>query len=248
MGLRNSKNYEIDISKAKVLVKKCLTEDLFYQEYLNNIMKLDKYHFKELFKGNTKLDYINNKSFKFSLLLQKFEQFNKILYNFHKEESNYNEVVLLWKYDINLSSLYNLSYDEFVQKLNNINLSETFKCQLKKILDNTIEAKAAEIVNNMKEKHNFFYRLFSKLKNEIEELDSNDNNGFYSNNIYNILNGLIYGSYPLIQKFLSKIPNLEPLSKSEIKTEITSKLKDEIIKEYAKQKKILIYMKSLLIL
>ena len=239
MGLKNSK-YEIDISKAKALVRKCLTEDFFYQEYLNNIMKLDKYHFKELFKGNTKLDYINNKSFIFSLLLQKFEQFNKILYNFHKDESSYNEVALLWKSDINISSLYNLSYEEFDQKLNDINLSLKFKGKLKQILDNTIEAKASEIVKNMKEEHNFLYRLFLKIKNEKEKLDTNgnmDNNGLYSNNLYNILNGLVYSSFPLIQIFLSKIPNLEPLSKSEIKTEITSKLKDEIIKEYAKQEK-----------
>ena len=53
MGHKNSKykNTEYNISKAKKLVKKCLSEDFCYNKYLKPIMKLDDYYFTELFKG-----------------------------------------------------------------------------------------------------------------------------------------------------------------------------------------------------
>ena len=59
MGNKDSKykNKEYNISKAKKLVKKCLSKDFCYNKYLKNILKLKNDDFTELFKGNTDITY-----------------------------------------------------------------------------------------------------------------------------------------------------------------------------------------------
>lgn len=232
MGQKTSKS-EFNISKARTLVKLCLSEDLLYNKYLKDILKLNDYHFEELFKGNTDLNYNIGNSYEFLHLVYKFEDYNKIIYNWHKDKSKYNQIVLLWKKNISISNLYDLTKNELENELNNLGLSIEFKYELIRFLSTTIESKSAGIFEYMKEQLKLIYSLITFSKNEQKTLEINNNN-LYSKNLFNIIEGLIVGSLPFIQKYLEQIPDLDPLSKSEVTKESSSLLKKVILKIFKK--------------
>ena len=217
------KNFEI--KKAKFLVKKCLSKDKLYQKYLDYIICLDDYSFEQLIKGKNKINYNSDDKYQFLKLVAKFNDYSKIIYNWHKDKKRYDGITLLWENDVCIFQLYNLDEEQFHNKLKIYNLPEDFIVELKTLLDNTIEAKTPEILDYLKEKFTDYYDIISFATNEETKLIEKNKNEKYSSNLCNIINGLIYFILPALKNFMKKIEKLDPLSKSEIKEGNFLKLK-----------------------
>ena len=252
MGHSNSKykNVEYNISKAKKLVRKCLSEDLYYNHYLNSIMKLDKHYFTELFQGNTDITYPIY-GYDFTQLVDKFQDYSKIMYNFHMDESKYDEISLLWKKDVSIINLYDLSEKDFEKKLDAIGLSKSFIYDLKNLLQNTIEAKSPKILEYIFSKCKNLYNLISFTSSKEEKLNieiknNNENGGIYKDNLSNVLKGLILLSFPLIKK-CSADEILDPLSKTQINNDkVSTNFIKSILKHFeAKKSKTFVHQKLL---
>ena len=239
MGNNSSKKKEIknfEIKKAKILVNKCLSKDILYKKYLDYIMKLDDYSFEQLIKGKNKINYNNDDKYQFLKLVEKFNDFSKIIYNWHKDKTKYDGITLLWENDVCIFQLYNLDEDQFHNKLKIYNLPEDFIIELKILLDNTIEAKSSEILDYLKEKLTDCYDIISFATNEETKLIEKNKNKKYSTNLCNIIHGLIMFILPNIKKFMINIEKLDPLSKSEIKEGNFLKLKKLIKMAFTQQK------------
>ena len=217
------KNFEI--KKAKFLVKKCLSKDKLYQKYLDYIICLDDYSFEQLIKGKNKINYNSDDKYQFLKLVAKFNDYSKIIYNWHKDKKRYDGITLLWENDVCIFQLYNLDEEQFHNKLKIYNLPEDFIVELKTLLDNTIEAKTPEILDYLKEKFTDYYDIISFATNEETKLIEKNKNEKYSSNLCNIINGLIFSILPFLKNFMKKIEKLDPLSKSEIKEGNFLKLK-----------------------
>ena len=112
-------NNEFDIVTAKFLVESCLNEDYLYYKFLEPIKNLDDYQFEELFKDNIDINYNIENSDEFSKLVYKFADYNKILYYYHKDQSAHQHIINLWKSNICIFELYNLTGDERKKHLGN---------------------------------------------------------------------------------------------------------------------------------
>ena len=228
MGNDNNNKKEIknfEIKKAKFLVKKCLSKDKLYQKYLDYIICLDDYSFEQLIKGKNKINYNSDDKYQFLKLVAKFNDYSKIIYNWHKDKKRYDGITLLWENDVCIFQLYNLDEEQFHNKLKIYNLPEDFIVELKTLLDNTIEAKTPEILDYLKEKFTDYYDIISFATNEETKLIEKNKNEKYSSNLCNIINGLIFSILPFLKNFMKKIEKLDPLSKSEIKEGNFLKLK-----------------------
>jgi hypothetical protein len=142
------------------------------------------------------------------------------MYYFHIDESKYEEISLLWKEDISIISLYDLSENDFQKKLTAIGLSQTFIFELYNLLKNTIEAKSSNIIEFIYKKCKNLYNLitFTSSKQQNLKIDKDyktENCGIYKDNLSNTLKHLIFFSLPLIQMY-SKDNTLDPLSKSQL--------------------------------
>ena len=167
-------------------------------------------------------------------LVYKFEDYSKIMYNWHRDKSKYNQIVLLWKSNISISNLYDLSKDEIEIELNDLGLSKEFKYELINFLNTTIESKSSGILEYFKEKLKPIYSIILFAKNEQKSLKINNNNNLYSENLFNIIEGLIMSSLPFIKHYLENIPDLDPLTKSELSKESSSILKKIVLKIFQK--------------
>ena len=228
------KNFEI--KKAKFLVKKCLSKDKLYQKYLDYIICLDDYSFEQLIKGKNKINYNSDDKYQFLKLVAKFNDYSKIIYNWHKDKKRYDGITLLWENDVCIFQLYNLDEEQFHNKLKIYNLPEDFIVELKTLLDNTIEAKTPEILDYLKEKFTDYYDIISFATNEETKLIEKNKNEKYSSNLCNIINGLIYFILPALKNFMKKIEKLDPLSKSEIKEGNFLKLQKFIKRAFTQKK------------
>ena len=239
MGQEYSQN-EFDIVMAKFLVNECLSNDYLYYKFNEPIKKLDDNHFEELFKGNTNINYKIENNNEFSKLVLKFEDYSKLLYQYHRDQSKYDDIVILWKENICIFELYALSEEDRIKKFKDIGISGKFKYELNNFLNNTIESKTEGIVDYIKENLPSFYSIIAFSTNEEKNLLNNpekDNNkGTFSSNLSNIINGLILSGLPIIKNYLNKIPNLDLLSKQKIKNDsfLNNKLKDLILKIFKK--------------
>ena len=115
-------NQEFDIVMAKFLVESCLNEDYLYYKFLEPIKYLDDYQFEELFKGNTDINYNIENSGEFSKLVYKFADYSKIFYYYHKDQRYHQHLIDLWKSNICIFELYNLTEDERKNKFKQIGL------------------------------------------------------------------------------------------------------------------------------
>ena len=238
MGKQYSKN-EFDINNAKFLVEQCLSNDCLYYKYLESIKKLDDSDFEELFKGNTKKNYKIEKQNEFLNLVHKFEDYSKILYEFHKNDSKFDDIVLLWKSNICIFELYELTEEERQKKFKEIGLSTRFQYDLLYLLRNTIEANAEGMIEYMKERFTDLYTIITYSTNEEENLKLNpqkDNTkGTFSSNIFNIINSLILCGLPIFKNYLKLTPNLDSLSKKEAQSSVFSdNVKKLILKIFKK--------------
>ena len=116
---------------------------------------------------------------KFIKLVYKFEDYNKILYNWHKDESKYDGIVALWKSNTCIFKLFGLSDEEKDKELENLGLSYRFRIEIQFLLRNTIESKTEGFIDFIKSKFSFFYSIIRFSTNEENQLMDNpekDNN------------------------------------------------------------------------
>ena len=154
-------NKEFDIVMAKFLVESCLNEDYLYYKFLEPIKNLDDYHFEELFKGNTGIKYGIENSEEFSKLVYKFADYNKILYNYHKDQRVHPNIINLWKSNICIFELYDLTEDERKNKFKQLGLDYKFIFELNHFFSTTLEAKTEDLLSYIKNEMSNLYSLVS---------------------------------------------------------------------------------------
>ena len=231
-------NQEFDIVMAKFLVESCLNEDYLYYKFLEPIKNLDDYQFEELFKGNTDINYNIENSEEFSKLVYKFADYSKIFYYYHKDQRYHQHLIDLWKSNICIFELYNLTEDERKNKFKQIGLEYKFIFDLNHFFSTTLESKTESIFDYIKNEMSNLYSLISFATNEEKQLIKNpekDNqSGSFHSNLSNIIAGLMACAFPFIKNYLSNIP-LDPLSKKQMKNE--SWLAEFIKKHFSKSVK-----------
>ena len=212
-------NKEFDIVMAKFLVESCLNEDYLYYKFLEPIKKLDDYHFEELFKGNSDIKYNIENSDEFSKLVYKFADYNKILYYYHKNQSAHQHIINLWKSNICIFELYNLTEDERKKIFRKLGLDYKFIFDLNHFFSNTLEAKSGSIFDFIKNELSNLYSLISFATNEEKQLINNpekDNqSGSFASNLKNIVASLIICGLPFIKNRLDNF-QMDPMSKEQI--------------------------------
>ena len=221
MGQEYSQNKnQFDIVMAKFLVESCLAEDSLYYKFLEPIKKLDDYHFEELFKGNSDIEYNIENSDEFSKLVYKFNDYRKILYHYHKDQSNHQNIINLWKANICISDLYDLSDEEKKKTLKESGMDYKFFYELNNFLSTTIESSTDGIMDFFKTQLSNLYSIISFSMNEEKTLSKNpekDNSkGSFGSNLHNIINCLIIGGLPVIKNYLIKDRKMD----TELNTEL----------------------------
>ena len=227
-------NSDLDIDCAKDLVRLCLSKDKIYNKYLDSIMKLDDPQFENLFKGKVDAKY-DIDSFEFSQLVHKFEDYRKILYNFYTDQKKHEDIAKLWKNDVNIFNLYDLSSAELNKSLEDYDLSFQFKDELISLLSKTLESQSDNIIIYLKDKALFLFEFYNFSKAEERKLKNKEKDDckLYSSNICNMLGSLIIKVLPFVKGYLSNIPNLEPVSKKELKdSKINEVIKNMILKAF----------------
>ena len=219
MGQDYSQN-EFNINMAKVLVESCLEEDYLYYKFLEPIKNLDDYHFEELFKGNTDIKYDINNSKEFTKLVYKFSDYKKILFHYHKNQSTHQKIIKLWKANICIFELYDLSEDERKKIFKGCGIDYKFIHELNYFLSNTLEGKSESIFDFFKNEMKDLFSILSFSMNEENNLKNNpkqDNqNGTFASNLSNIIDSLIVTGLPMIKMYLDKLPTFDSLSKKEL--------------------------------
>lgn len=227
-------NSDLDIDCAKDLVRLCLSKDKIYNKYLDSIMKLDDPEFENLFKGKVDANYSID-SFEFSQLVHKFEDYRKILYNFYTDQKKHEDIAKLWKNDVNIFNLYDLSSTELNKSLEDYDLSFKFKDELISLLGRTLESQTDNIFIYLKDKALFLIEFysFSKAEKTKLEIEKKEDWKLYTSNVSNMLNNLILSTLPCVKCYLASIPNLEPVSKKELADgKINKAIKNMILKAF----------------
>ena len=221
MGQNYSQNEnQFDIVMAKFLVESCLEEDSLYYKFLEPIKKLDDYHFEELFKGNCDIKYNIEKPDEFSKLVYKFVDYKKILFHYHKVQSSHQNIINLWKANICIFELYDLSEDERKKKLKKSGIDYKFIYELNNFLSTTIEAKTDNIFDFITTELSNLYSIIAFSMNEEKNLlknpEKDNSKGSFASNLDNVVNSLVLGGLPVIKNFLVTNCNIDPISKNEI--------------------------------
>ena len=229
---------KFDIIKARKLVKLLLAEDTLYKQALNYVILFTDEQFENLFKGN--LDYkkfpyqnIHDKT-QFEKLLLKFEDFNDVLYEFYKDENTYDNLIRVWKSKICISALSDLSDFELEELLNKYNLTDIndFITECLLIINNSTNKKAVDIRNYLKDEFIDFYSLIQVSNDYKEEFNKTkmESKEIITTNLDNIVHKLIEKSMPLVKDYIAeKFPNLNILSKIELKSGMLTKLKTALL-------------------
>ena len=232
----SNNNNKIDIIMAKFLVESCIGEDCLYYKFLEPINNLDDYHFKELFQGNNDIEYNIGKSDEFSKLVYKFDDYKKILCHYHTEQKNHQNIINLWKENICIFELYDLSEDERKKKLKKSGFGYKFIYDLNNFLSSNIESKSESILDVFKTRLSNLYSIISFSQNEEKNLlntpEKDNSQGTFASNLDNIVKTLVLGSLPVIKNFLKQDDNLDETSKSQI--EDNSFLKELLSKIFEK--------------
>ena len=231
---------EFDAKTARKLVKFLLSEDNVYRECLNYILLFDEKQLENLFKGNEdykKYPYrnIEDKN-QFKYLLMKFEDYSDILFEWYKDESRYDDLIKLWKSQLNITNLNKLSNEDLEKKLVTAGISniDIFMIDFRSIVNNSIESKSSDIKNYLKEEYKDFYSLIETSIDFQEDpvLSNEENKEIFELNFKNIVSKLVQTSFPLVKKYIKdKYLNLNTLSKIQLESEMLNKLKNAVIDE-----------------
>ena len=126
--------------------------------------------------------------------------------------------------------------ERLIEELRNAELSDIddFIVEFKTVINNSIESKASDINNYLKDEYDDFYSLITTsedFKND-KVLSKKENNGAFTINFKNIIERLVKASFPLIKKYAKQnLTNLNVLSKIKLKSKMLNKLKNCLLKQ-----------------
>lgn len=231
---------QFDFKKAQKLVQLLLSEDYLYKKSLEPILLFNEEQLENLFMGNDEYKdypyYLITDKIQFKNLLLKFEDFNNFLFEWYRDESKYDNLIKLWKSSLCLYKLKDRSDGELEDKFREagINDIDEFMVDFRVINNNSIESKSSDISNYLKDQYDDFYSLITTsmdYKND-NYLSKSENNGIFTNNFKNIIEKLVKSSFPLVKNYINeKYPNLNIISKLQLKGEMLNKLKNSIVKK-----------------
>lgn len=240
---KNEKKF--DFIKARRLVKILLSEDYLYYGILYPVLLFNNEQFENLFLGNTDYEnypYYNIRCMNFRFLLWKFEDFNSLLYEWYRDESKYDLLIKLWKKNICISKLKENSELDLKEQLKKMNISITddILIEFQEIINNSLESKASDIKNYLKEEDNYYLSLI-RTYNTYEEYYKKKNiyeNYNITKNLNNINNKLIEKSIPLTKDYIrEKFPGLNSLAKKQIEEgTIPKKFKNSLLSQIINDK------------
>lgn len=238
---KNVDPLEFDFNSARRLIKLILSEDPLYKYTLNYIILFTNEELEHLFKGDDdykKYPYHNIKNkFQFNLLLGKFKDFNTILFEWYKDKERYENLIKLWKKNFCIFKLKEDSDEELLKKIKDADISdpECFLEEAKDLIYNSVESKASDIKNYLKDDFNDIYSLINTSisykeefkKSKIENIDN------ITTNLTNIIKNLVIKSFPLVKNYIiKKYPKLNVLSKIQLESGMLNTLKENLIGEF----------------
>ena len=239
---------KFDFHKARKIIKLCLEKDDLYRNLLDYVLSFNKEQLENLMQGND--EYKNYPYIKqaykaqFEYLLMRFEDYNEILYEWHKDESKYDNVVKLWNSKLCISKLVEGTDVEIKNELRKLNISNlnNFFYDFRGLTEGSLNSnkKSSDIKNYLKNTYTDFYKLIELTNvSEKEFKESNiPNKEVIETNLENLTGVLVKKSYPLVKEFIiSKFLNLNTLSKLQLKSEMANKLKNKIIGLFQAEKK-----------
>ena len=234
--------------KAKNLIKILLSQDELYSETLNYILLFSNEQFEHVFQGDDEYKHypskiIPNKAI-FQALLMKLEYFNPLLYEWYEDTEKYDLLIKLWNsklYNNDLSTISDEKLEEIFEE-GGISMSEEELIEFKNIIGNrSIASKASDIKNFLKIEEDYFVSLIQTI-NEYKEYfeESNiDDTKIISKNLGNVSKKLIEESLPLIKDYIKeKYPDLNESAKVQLETHMHKKLRDQLLEQIIKDKKV----------
>ena len=238
---------EFDFIKARKLVKLLLSEDKLYYKTLNYVLLFNDEQFENLFKGNMeykKYPYNNiQDKTKFKYLLMKFEDFNYLLFEWYENESKYENLIKLWNSNYCVCVLAKSEDEEIEEIFQKIDITDldNFMIDFRSIMNSSIDSKASDIKNYLKDEFEDFYSLIQVTDEYKENFKKSPikNKEILTENLSNIGFKLVEKSLPLVKDYIAnKFPNLNILSQIQLKTEMLSKLKKVIFDEVINDNKL----------
>lgn len=238
---------KIDFIKARKLVKLLISEDNLYKDSLNSILFFTDEEFENLFKGN--IDYKNypyrniEDKIEFKNLLLKFEDYNSLLYEWYRDESKYDNLIKLWKSQLSVCELNKSNDEKLEEDLERLGITDmdNFIGEFRTVMNNTLESKAGDIRNYLKDEFTDFYSLITTAEEYKKDpiLSNKENKKIFSGNLENIVKQLVQVSFPLVKNYITNnYLNLNMLSKVQLKSEMMNKLRKEIISKIQADKSI----------
>lgn len=229
---------KFDPKKARKLIKYMLSEDKLYHNSLNPILLFNDEQLENLLKGNDeyeKYPYHNipNKV-EFKNLLMKFEDHSELLYEWYKDESKYDNLIKLWKTNLCIYKMRDYSDERLEKEFQRMEITDidSFIVDFRSITNNSLESKASNICNYLKDEYDDFYSLITScddFKND-NYLSKKENEGVFTNNFQNLIKKLAKSSFPLIKNYAKKkFLNLNTLSKIQLKSGMLNKFKNKLI-------------------
>jgi len=230
--------FKFDPKKARKLIKYMLSEDKLYHNSLNPILLFSDEQLENLFQGNDEYEKypfhnIPNTT-EFKKLLMKFEDHKDLLYEWYKDESKYDNLIKLWKKNLCIYKMKDYSDEKLEEEFQKMGITDKdiFITDFRSITNNSLESKASNISNYLKDEYADFYSLITTcedFKNDYY-LSKKENQGVFTNNFQNIMKKLAKSSLPLIKNYAKKkFLNLNTLGKIQLKSGMLNKFKDKLI-------------------
>jgi len=230
--------FKFDPRKARKLIKYMLSEDKLYHNSLNPILLFNDEQLENLFQGNDeygKYPYHNiPNQIEFKNLIMKFEDHSNLLYEWYKDESKYDNLIKLWKQNLCIYKMREYSEERLEQEFQKMGISDTdsFITDFRSITNGSLESKASNISNWLKDEYNDFYSLITSCddcKND-KYLSNKENQGVFKDNFQNLMKKLAKSSLPLIKNYAKeKFLNLNTLSKIQLKSGMLNKFRNKLI-------------------
>ena len=229
---------KIDFIRARKLVKLLISEDNLYKDSLNSILLFTDEEFEQLFKGN--IDYkdfpyrnIKDK-IEFKNLLLKFEDYNSLLYEWYRDESKYDNLIKLWKNQLCVCELNKSNDEKLEEDLAKLGITDmdNFIGEFRTVMNNTLESKAGDIRNYLRDEFTDFYSLITTAEEYKKDpiLSNKENKEIFAPKFKDLTGKLVEESFHLVKNYINKnFLNLNKLSKIQLKSGMMNKLKNEII-------------------
>ena len=232
--------FELDYIKARKLVKLLLSEDHLYSKTLNYVLFFNDDQFKNLFQGNDEYkDYPYNNigdRNQFNNLLLKFQDKNTLLYEWYKDESKYSNLIKIWNSNLLIFDLSKESDKQLEEELKKLGITDldNFIDEFKDIINNSIETKASDIKNYLKNEYEDYFSLIETSKDYKKEFEKSNisNKEIFTENFQNIVGKLVKNCLPLVKNYiLKRYPNLNILSKIQLNNNMLKTLQNQLLKE-----------------